>query len=112
MKFLFIIAHDNEFIPNDKLLSEIHLWISDNKEKGIRVHGNPLQPADTATTVRIREGKRHVLSDTFSHSKEQICAYELVECENQDAAVALALEHPMAKAATIEIRPIWSELTR
>lgn len=111
MKFLFIIAHDDEFRPNEKLLAEIHAWISDSKKKGIRVHGNPLQPADTATTVRIREGKNHVLSDTFSQSKEQICAYELVECESQDAAVALALQHPMARAATIEVRPIWSEMT-
>lgn len=112
MKYLLIIAHDEEFRPTNHLVSEIHAWISDCVSRGVRVHGNPLHPAGTATTVRIRGGKRQVSSGTFSHSKEQICAYELVECDNKEAAVELALRHPMAEAASIEVRPIWSDLTK
>ena len=67
-------------------------------------------PAATATTVRIRDGRQQVVAGPFSRSNEQMCAYELVECASMDAAVRLALTHPMAKAATIEVRPIWPEL--
>lgn len=111
MKFLLIIVHDDEFRPTAELLAEIHAWITETTKKKLRVYGNPLQPADTAMTVRIRDAKQEVYSSTFSQSKEQICAYELIDCETQEDAVALALTHPMAKAATIEVRPIWSALS-
>ena len=112
MKFLLIIAHDDAFKPTEQLVSDIHKWVSTNSKCGVRVHGNPLQPTDTATTVRIRDGKQEVSTGTDSNSKEQICAYELVDCKDREAAVEIALKHPMAKAATIEVRPIWSELAR
>ena len=112
MKFLLIIAHEDAFKPTGKLVREIHEWVAATSKCGARIHGNPLQPSDTATTVRIRDGKQEVSKGTFSKSKEQICAYELVDCENRDAAVQIALKHPMAAAATIEVRPIWSELTQ
>jgi hypothetical protein len=112
MKFLLIIAHDDSFQPTQSLLSDIHEWVATNSKSGVRVHGNPLQPRDTATTVRIRDGKEEVSTGTFSNSKEQICAYELVDCKDRQAAVEISLSHPMAKAATIEVRPIWSELAQ
>ena len=112
MKYLLIIAHDDAFKPTDKLVQEIHEWVAKTSKSGARIHGNPLQPPDTATTVRIRNGQQELSRGTFSKSTEQICAYELVDCENLEAAVQIALSHPMAKAATIEVRPIWSELTQ
>jgi hypothetical protein len=78
--------------------------------RGIRVYGNPLQPPGTATTVRVRGGKVLRTRGPFSRSKEQMCAYELVECSSAEEAIAAASTHPMAKAATIEVRPVWSEL--
>ncbi len=110
MKFMLIIAHGDEFTPTQELVGAIHEWISENAHVGVRIHGNPLQPAATATTVRIRDGRQQVVAGPFSRSNEQMCAYELVECASMDAAVRLALTHPMAKAATIEVRPIWPEL--
>jgi hypothetical protein len=39
-----------------------------------------------------------------------MCAYELIECVSTEDAIDVAAQHPMAKVATIEARPIWSEL--
>jgi hypothetical protein len=38
-----------------------------------------------------------------------MCAFELLDCRDQDEALELARRHPMAKAATIEVRPVWME---
>ncbi|MCG8527298.1 MAG: YciI family protein [Opitutales bacterium] len=51
-----------------------------------------------------------VTSGPFADSNEKVCAYELIECANMEEAVGNASRHPMAKVATIEVRPVWSEL--
>lgn len=110
MQYLLIISHDDTFAPNETLFRDIGAWIKTMQRRGIRVYGNPLRPASTATTVRVREGKIVFSPGPFTESKEKMCAYELIECSSYEEAVDSAVEHPMAKAATIEIRPVWSEL--
>lgn len=39
-----------------------------------------------------------------------MCAYDLIECASLEEAIDVATQHPMAKVATIEIRPIWADL--
>ena len=63
-----------------------------------------------AVTVRVRDGKLRRSPGPFSDAEEQMCAYELVECADLETAVELAARHPMAAAATIEVRPIWTAL--
>lgn len=109
-QFLFIISHDESFRPTKKLFRDIAAWIEAAEARGARVYGNPLRPPCDATTVRVRNGAVHLTEGPFAQSKEKMCAYELVACASMDEAIELAAEHPMAKAATIEIRPVWSEL--
>lgn len=111
MKFLLIISHDDAFAPSDTLIEEIFAWIKEMKRKGIRVDGNPLRPASEAKTVRVRNGKVRVSPGPFEDSEEKMCAYELLECESLDEATRAASKHPMARDATIEVRPIWAEMT-
>lgn len=110
MKFLFLIAHDDTFAPTPKLLKGIHDWVDRASASGLRVHGAPLVPASHGRTVRIRDGRTKVVAGPFSKSREQACAYELVECASLEAAVEAAKSHPMAAAGTIEVRPVWDEL--
>lgn len=109
MQFLFIISHDADFAPTDTLIGDIFAWIEQATADGQRISGKPLQPPGTARTVRIRNGKRLLTDGPFSASDEQICAYELVECSSMEDALELAARHPMAAAATIEVRPVWTE---
>lgn len=90
---------------------EIGEWIAEMEKRGIRRHGNPLKPPGEAVTVRVRNGNPHIAMGPFSNAKEKMCAYELIEAPGMEEAVALASRHPMAKAATIEVRPVWDELS-
>jgi hypothetical protein len=110
MKFLLIIAHDNTFVPADELVAQIFEWIETMERRGVRVSGAPLRPAAEACTVRVRDSKVRRTAGPFSEAKEQICAYELLECDSMEMAVQAALSHPMASAATIEVRPVWEQL--
>ncbi|WP_419657341.1 putative integrase [Desulfosarcina variabilis str. Montpellier] len=110
MQYLLIISHDDLFRPTADLIENIGAWIKKMEDRGIRVHGNPLQPPGAATTVRIRKGKLAITKGPFAKSKEKMCAYELIECSSQEEAIEVASLHPMAEAATIEVRPVWNEL--
>jgi len=111
MQYLLIISHDNFFAPTETLLKDIGAWIKKMERRGVRVYGNPLRPPGEAITVRVREGKVVLTKGPFSKSREKMCAYELIECSDAEEAIDVASQHPMAKAATIEVRPIWIELS-
>jgi hypothetical protein len=112
MKFLMIICHDDSFISTEALVAEIVDWDKEMDARGIRIYGNPLRPAHDAVTIRIRDGKRVLKKGSFAPSIEKVAAYELIECASLDDAIDVASTHPMAKAATIEVRPVWSELAK
>jgi len=110
LKYLLIISHDDFFTPTETLLQDIGAWIKETEHRGVRVYGNPLRPAGDAMTVRVREGKIVLKKGPFAKSKEKMCAYELIECSSPEEAIEVASMHPMAKTATIGVRPIWNEL--
>ena len=67
---------------------------------------SPLQPTATATSVRVREGRRLVTDGPFAETREQLGGYFLVEAENLDEAIRIAGRIPGARFGTIEIRPL------
>lgn len=71
---------------------------------------SPLHSVSTATSVRIREGKRMVTDGPFAETTEQLGGYYLLDVEHLDEAIATASRIPGAKKGTVEIRPIF-ELT-
>jgi hypothetical protein len=68
--------------------------------------GNQLGPTTTATSVRVREGKRVVTDGPFAETKEQLAGYFLVDANDQDEAIVIAARIPSARNGTIEVRPI------
>jgi hypothetical protein len=73
---------------------------------GQYVGANPLHPTETATSVRIREGKRMVTDGPFAETREQLGGYFLIEAKNLDEAIAIAARVPMARKGTVEVRPV------
>jgi hypothetical protein len=78
--------------------------------EGVRRGGNPLRPAGDAVTVRLRDGATICKPGPFSGSDEQMCAYELIECRDAVRAIRIAASHPMAARATVEVRPVWTQI--
>ena len=66
----------------------------------------PLEPTATATSVRVREGKRVVTDGPFAETKEQLGGYFLIDARDLDEAIAIAAQIPMARRGTIEVRPV------
>lgn len=78
------------------------------KSAGVWRGGERLRTADTATTVRVREGKTDVLNGPFIETREQLGGYYLIEAPDLDAALSWAARCPGASHGTVEVRPIWS----
>jgi hypothetical protein len=65
-----------------------------------------LRPTSTATTVRIRNGKRETIDGPFAETREQIGGYFVIEAANLDEAVGIAARIPAARTGSVEVRPV------
>jgi hypothetical protein len=66
----------------------------------------PLHPVSTATSVRVREGKRLVTDGPFAETREQLGGYFLVDARDLNEAIDIAGRIPGARLGTVEIRPL------
>lgn len=73
---------------------------------GIVVNGDGLMPPETATTVRIRDGKRIVQDGPFADSKEALGGYFVIEVPDLDTALEWAARSPAASYGSVEVRPV------
>ncbi len=78
----------------------------DLKANGQFLATSPLHPVSTATSLRIRDGKRLVTDGPFAETREQLGGFFLVEAKNLDEAIAIAGRVPAATVGTVEIRPV------
>ena len=70
------------------------------------VASEALQPVQTATTVRVRNGTVTVTDGPFAETKEALAGFYLVEARDLDEALRLAAEIPPARVGSIEVRPV------
>ena len=68
--------------------------------------GQQLQPVATATTVRVRGGKKVVTDGPFAETREQLGGFYLIEAKDLDEALAIAERVPSARTGSIEVRPL------
>ena len=73
---------------------------------GHYVSAGPLHPVSTATSVRMREGKRLVTDGPFAETREQLGGYYIIDAKDLDEAISIAERIPVARVGTIEIRPV------
>ena len=78
----------------------------DLKAKGQYLAASPLHPVATATSVRMRDGKRLVTDGPFAETREQLGGYYLINAMDLDEAIAIAARIPPARKGTVEIRPV------
>lgn len=78
----------------------------DLKFTGKYVSANPLQPVSTATSLRVRDGKRLVTDGPFAETREHLGGYFMIEAKDLDEAMGIAARIPGARKGTVEIRPV------
>ena len=87
------------YAESAQLAQEIHA-------KGQFLAAAPLHPTSTATSIRVRDGKRLVTDGPFAETREQLGGYYLVDAKNLDEAIGIAARIPGAKKGTVEVRPM------
>ncbi|SRR6266700_239422 len=80
--------------------------VQDLQKTGKHRGSHQLQPISSATTVRVRGGKKLVTDGPFAETKEQLAGYFLVEAKDLDDALAMAARIPSAETGSIEVRPV------
>ena len=111
MKYLLLIYFDEAW---DKLsLSERQQIFSGQTQlseqlrtSGQYLGGHPLHPTSSATSVRVRDGKRLLTDGPFAETREQLGGYMLIDVKDLDEAIAIAARGPVARVGTVEIRPV------
>ena len=76
------------------------------RKSGHYVGGDALQPVQTATTVRVRNGKMSTTDGPFAETKEQLGGFYLIEARDLNDAIQVASRIPSARTGSIEVRPI------
>src|SRR2546423_2996947 len=72
----------------------------------VTVGGDELEDADTATTVRVRDGETLTTDGPFTETKEQLGGYYLIDCGSLDEAIEFAARIPAAERGAVEVRPV------
>ncbi len=73
-------------------------------EAGVFVSTDWLQPADTATTVSMKDGAERIQDGPFAETKETLGGYFVLDVPDLDAAIAWAKKCPAARHGKVEIR--------
>lgn len=112
MQYLLLIYEQEaswNAIPDgekQKIYGQYMDLVGDMKKAGTYVGGHQLQPVATASTVRVRNGKKAVTDGPFAETKEQLGGYFLVDAKDLDEALGIAARIPGAGIGSIEVRPV------
>ena len=109
MKYMLLVYLDEQALSEDErehcYVESAQLAQELNSSKQY-LDASPLHPIATATSVRVREGKRLVTDGPFAETREQLGGYYLVEAKDLDTALGLAARIPGARTGSIEVRPV------
>ena len=112
LKFLVLIYNDPELLDAlpkrefDETMRGCIEHAGELQEQGYLIESQQLEPPSTAKSIRVRNGKKTMIDGPFSETKEVLGGFNLVEAENMDEAIRIAMEFPWAETGCIEVRPV------
>jgi hypothetical protein len=112
VKYMLLIYDDEQAweklaeTERHRILGEYMQFTQQIKSTGKYVMGAQLRQTLSATSVRIRNGKRVVTDGPFAETREQLGGYYVIDAKDLDEALDVAAEIPSARVGTVEIRPI------
>jgi hypothetical protein len=112
MKYMLLL-HSSRPVPQDRespefreLFSEFAKVLDAMAQAGVLIDCAPLEPADSATTVRVRNDRTLITDGPAAELKEQVGGYTLLECADLDEALKWAAMIPVARWGSVEVRPV------
>jgi hypothetical protein len=112
MRYLLAIYGDEQRFAtateaeNAAVADAYNAFTKDIVDRGLFQSGDALEPSNTATTVRVRDGRTLTTDGPYAETKEQLGGYYVVDCKDLDEAIEVAARIPGAATGTIEVRPI------
>lgn len=109
MRFMLLIYQDEQILTDEyreACYVESAGLAQDLNRSGNFLSAAPLLPVGTATSVRVRQGKRLLTDGPFAETREQLGGYFMVEAANAEEAIAIAERIPGAKFGTVEVRQV------
>ncbi len=105
MKYLCLVYLDEkrlDELPDEECVA----YDVEIRNSGHCVASEALESVQTATTVRIRNGRVSVTDGPFAETKEQLAGFYLIEAKHLNEAIQLASKIPPARVGSIEVRPV------
>jgi hypothetical protein len=112
MKYLCLIydeekrAAERSKTEADAFMGEYFAFTDGIKKSGHYLGGEALQPVQTATTVRVRNGKLSATDGPFAETREQLGGFYLINARDLNDAIQVASKIPSARVGSVEVRPI------
>jgi hypothetical protein len=109
MKYMLLIYLDEQAVSSterEQCYVESAQLVQQLNASGQYLASAPLHPTSTATSIRVRDGKRLVTDGPFAETREQLGGYFLIDAKDLDEAMGIAARIPMARRGTVEIRPV------
>ena len=112
MKYLCLVYHERppgDAQPRcdyDALMDDVREHREELRLSGHDIASSPLQPAQSAATIRIRNGKVSITAGSFSEVNQQLSGFYLIEARDLNEAIRLASKMPPARLGWIEVRPL------
>ena len=110
MKYMLLIYTDETLWTEEeraRCMEDSVALCHELKDKGQYLGASPLHPVASATSLRLREGRRIVIDGPFAETHEQLGGYFLVDVPNLDAAMEIAARLPGGRKGAVEIRPVF-----
>jgi hypothetical protein len=112
VKYMLLICKDEQawdrlsVSERQQIYEETAKLTQELTSRGQYLSSSPLHPSSSATSVRVRDGKRLVTDGPFAETREQLGGYILIDVKDLDEAIAIAARVPLARTSTVEVRPV------
>ena len=112
MKYLCLVYVEEKILhamPHQERvsLSDESMAYCDRLQKiGQLLAASPLHPVDSATTVRVRDGKTSTTDGPFAETKEQLGGFLMIDVPDLNHAIRIAAQFPAARYGSVEVRPM------
>ena len=109
MEYMLLIYEDDaDRVANmDERMPTCAAYAEAMKKAGIYVRGERLRAISSSATVRVADGKTHVVDGPYAEAKEQLGGFHVIDVPDLDTALAWAARCPSASRGKVEVRPIW-----
>jgi hypothetical protein len=109
MRYMLLIYMDEQAMSDaerEHCYAESTRLTHDLHAKGQFLAAAPLHPVATATSVRMRDGRRSITDGPFAETREQLGGFFMIDAKDLDEAIGIAARIPVARVGTVEIRPM------